>query len=201
MSKNNVEVTVSTVIEAPKVLIDSIKASDKTEANHRKATLQMARGIRKFAIDELEKGTKDSRIKMVIAAAIATAKGLEVQHVVATPAKGGNASAYTLLSTLTSIALPKDAARAERIDTELAKPDEETTFSNVLKASRAERAPGGASKGGKGKDKDNAPLTLDTLEAAIGALVAKAIEADIPEKDVAKSFAAIVKDAYSAIEA
>jgi len=127
-------VTTTVVIETPNTIVSALKAVAANEGKTRSSYRKLAEEVRTFGktstLSELDKRT-------AIAQAIAKSMGLKVEEVITTPKKGGNATAYPLLSTLCGIAMPKNEDRASAVDEAIA--DEASDWQAIVQASRGPR--------------------------------------------------------------
>lgn len=184
------EITTTTTVEAPTTVIKALQSFDKAESGFKKSNMALVAAAREYGKTSSD---ADDKVRMGLAAAIAKARGLEIAMVVTS--KGGNRSAYQMLSNLLRIARPKEKPEQDAVDNLIEAyhaGDESVTYSDVLKAARPPR---GSNKrdtdAGSDNDTDEKagkkgekPFTLDTLSFSVGELVVKAIGAEIPAEKI-----------------
>ena len=181
-------------IEAPKAIVSALSNCFNAQEKTRVSYVDLARQTRAFG---KESTLKDGDVRTAIAKALAAAKGLELEKVLTTPAKGGDKVLYPLLSKLTSIARPKDEAKQVAVDAELENP--ETNWQSICDAASKKDREGNPTDGtNPGETEGSKPFTEENLANGICILVTKAQVAAIPVQRVATMVVSSLNEALRA---
>jgi len=175
-TSTTVEVAAPTVeIEAPKAIVTALGNCFNAQEKTRVSYVDLAKKTRGFG---KESTLKDGDVRTAIAKALAASKGIELEKVLSTPAKGGDSVLYPLLSKLTAIARPKTKDKAQAVDAELENP--ETNWQAICDAASKKAREGNPTDGVDADKEGAAPFTEENLTNGIIVLVTKAQVAQMP---------------------
>lgn len=190
-SETQTEVTTpapAPVVEAPKPIIKAVEKLAKAQEGERTSYRELAAKVREFG-----KSTTLSQgeIRTAIAKALAQGFGVDLEVVETAPkafqkknpeasvfAITKNKTLYPLRSTLCGIAKPADEARAAAVDQAIE--DNDTTWGDIVSASRGSKSREGRTTDGTKSKDEVKPLTEGDVANKIGMIVAQAAHAEIP---------------------
>lgn len=196
--------TPTPTVESPAPLMQALKTFFSAEKKFRGANRVLAVEVRAFAKSS---SASPASIRQAIAEAISAAKGVKVEQVTNSSAKGGDGTLYTMLSNLSRIAFAgtskkdateeekeRDRLAGERVDQAIA--DETTSYDAIYKASAkkpVKQQTGNPTEGTASKDKSKSKVTLETLAHEVLPLVKSLAAQKVGKDELIEAFAAAVE--------